>query len=89
MWAVAVERGLHQCIHCQQVITSKDLTPRFEDLPLEFQRRWAAHEKDAQPPAVPAPAPPRAPPASPAAPAKATAPAAAPAAPLASGEPEP
>ena len=57
MWVVAVEHGLHQCIQCRQVVTSKDITPKFEDLPLEFQQRWEAHEKKEQPAAAAAPGP--------------------------------
>jgi hypothetical protein len=45
MWVKPVARGLHQCIQCSQVVTRKDIYPAFEDLPLEFQRRWEEHEK--------------------------------------------
>jgi hypothetical protein len=67
-WLIPVRHGLHQCIQCWQVVTRKDVVPKFEDLPPEFQQRWEAHEKDGQPAraAAAAPktsAPPAAPPA--------------------------
>ncbi len=52
MWIVEVERGLHRCIHCRQVVGRKDITPPFDALTPELQQRWAAHEQ--QQPAAPA-----------------------------------
>jgi len=52
-WVREVPGGLHQCIHCQQVVTRKDVTPRFEDLPDGFRRRWEAHEASREQPAAP------------------------------------
>ena len=49
MWIVAVERGLHQCIQCKQVVGKKDITPSFDDLTPEFRQRWEAHEKQTDP----------------------------------------
>ena len=43
-WVQEVPGGLHQCIHCHQVVTGKDVTPKIEDLPEAFRKRWAAHE---------------------------------------------
>jgi hypothetical protein len=45
MWVKAVKHGIHQCIQCGQVVTRKDIYPKFEDLPAEFQQRWEEHEK--------------------------------------------
>ena len=52
MWIVEREHGLHQCIQCQQVVTRKDVTPRFEDLGPLLQQRWQAHETSGQPAVV-------------------------------------
>ncbi len=43
-WAVEAPGGLHQCLQCSQVVTRKDVTPRWEDLPEAFRRRWEEHE---------------------------------------------
>jgi hypothetical protein len=60
-WILPVRRGLHQCFQCWQVVTRKEITPKFEDLTAELQRRWEAHEKEGQPaaaaPAAKSPAP--------------------------------
>ncbi len=62
-WLIPVRHGLHQCIQCWQVVTRKDIIPKFEDLSQEFQRRWEAHEKSGEPtgPASVPPAKPAAP----------------------------
>jgi hypothetical protein len=39
-----VAGGLHQCIQCFQVVSKKDIYPKYEDLTDEFRRRWDAHE---------------------------------------------
>ncbi len=44
MWVRRVAGGLHQCILCTQVVTTKDVYPTFEDLTDEFRRRWEEHE---------------------------------------------
>lgn len=49
-WVQEVPGGLHQCIHCHQVVTQKDVYPKFEDLPEAFRRRWEAHEATREPP---------------------------------------
>jgi hypothetical protein len=43
-WVQQVPGGLHQCILCFQVVTKKDIYPKYEDLTDEFRRRWDAHE---------------------------------------------
>jgi hypothetical protein len=43
-WVREVHGGLHQCMQCFQVVTRKDVFPKFEDLPEEFRWRWDAHE---------------------------------------------
>ncbi len=43
-WIRPVEGGLHQCIHCWQVVTRKDVYPKLEDLTPELRARWEAHE---------------------------------------------
>lgn len=49
-WVQEVAGGLHQCIHCHQVVQKKDVTPRFEELPEAFRQRWEEHEaRRAQP----------------------------------------
>jgi len=61
-WVRQVAGGLHQCILCFQAVTKKDVSPKFEDLPDDFRRRWEAHEATRE---VAPKAPPAAPPASP------------------------
>ena len=56
-WVIEAPNGLHQCLHCYDAVTKKDVTPRFEDLGAEFQRRWDAHEATAPKAAPPAAAP--------------------------------
>ncbi len=43
-WVREVQGGLHQCIHCFQVVARKDVYPKLEDLPPDVSRRWDAHE---------------------------------------------
>jgi hypothetical protein len=43
-WVVPAALGLHQCLQCFEVVQKKDITPKFEDLGAEIQRRWDAHE---------------------------------------------
>lgn len=43
-WVRTVPGGLHQCIQCFQVVSKKDIYPKYEDLTDEFRRRWEAHE---------------------------------------------
>lgn len=47
-WVVPVERGLHQCLQCYEVVTKKDVIPKFEDLGAEAQARWDSHEASAR-----------------------------------------
>ncbi len=54
-WILPVRNGLHQCFQCWEVVTRKDIIPKFEDLPVELQRRWEAHEKEGQAAAAAAP----------------------------------
>jgi len=56
-WVIEAENGLHQCLQCFDVVTKKDVTPKFEDLGAELQKRWDAHEARAPKPAAPAAAP--------------------------------
>jgi hypothetical protein len=51
MWVKPIEHGLHRCMQCSQIVTGKDIHPKLEDLPLEFQQRWEAHEHEGQSPA--------------------------------------
>lgn len=84
MWVTEVQGGLHQCILCSQVVSKKDVTPRMEDLPEDFVRRWDRWEATRETPAAAAPAAaaPGAPsPPPPAAPLRAAVPASAAAAP--------
>lgn len=74
-WVVPVEGGKHKCNNCRELVTKKQLYPKFEDLGAEYQKAWDAHEGPAAD-AAPAPAAgAHAPPAKPA-PAAAPAPAA-------------
>jgi hypothetical protein len=57
-WVVPAAFGQHQCTLCFDVVTKKDITPKFEDLGAEFQKRWDAHEATQPKPAAPAPAAP-------------------------------
>jgi hypothetical protein len=50
-WVVEVAGGLHQCILCTRVVGKKDVYPKLEDLPAEFQRRWDDWEARQQEPA--------------------------------------
>jgi hypothetical protein len=43
-WIVPVPGGLHQCILCQKVVGPADVSPKVDDLPEEFGRRWREHE---------------------------------------------
>jgi len=57
-WVVPAAQGLHQCLQCFEVVAKKDITPKFEELGAELQRRWDAHEASgakAAPAARPAP----------------------------------
>lgn len=56
-WIVPVNDGLHQCLQCTEVVTKKDVTPKFEELGAEIQRRWDAHEASGKPKAPAAPPP--------------------------------
>ena len=56
-WVVEAHNGLHQCLQCFDAVTKKDVTPKFEDLGEELQKRWDAHEARATKPAAQAPAP--------------------------------
>lgn len=61
-WVVPVAFGQHQCTLCFDVVTKKDITPKFEDLGAELQKRWDAHEAtQPRPAAAPAAAAPAAP----------------------------
>ena len=55
-WLKPIDGGKHQCSYCREVVTKKEIYPKFEDLGVEFQQRWDRHEKgeDAKP-AGPAP----------------------------------
>jgi hypothetical protein len=55
-WVVEAHNGLHQCLQCFEAVAKKDITPKFEDLGVEFQKRWDAHEARAVKPTAAAPA---------------------------------
>ena len=55
-WVTEAENGLHQCLQCFEAVAKKDVTPKFEELGPELQKRWDAHEARAPRPATPAPA---------------------------------
>jgi hypothetical protein len=57
-WVVPVAFGQHQCMQCWDLVTRKDVTPKFEDLAPDLQKAWEAHEATyKQPSSPPAPAP--------------------------------
>jgi hypothetical protein len=43
-WVVEVDPGVHQCIQCFERVEKKQITPKFDDLPKEFQRHWEEFE---------------------------------------------
>jgi len=43
-WVIEAPHGLHQCVQCFEPVAKKDITPKFEELGAELQRRWDAHE---------------------------------------------
>jgi hypothetical protein len=43
-------------MQCFEAVAKKDVTPKFEDLGVELQKRWDAHEARAPKPASSAPA---------------------------------
>jgi len=53
-WVIEAPNGLHQCVQCFEAVTKKDITPKFEDLGAEIQRRWDAHEASSAKVAEPA-----------------------------------
>jgi len=54
-WVVPAEGGKHQCLYCRELVTKKQIYPKFEDLGPEYQKKWDAHEGTA-PAAAPKPA---------------------------------
>ena len=56
-WVVPAALGLHQCTQCFEVVQKKDITPKFEDLGPEIQKRWDAHEAAAAKAGAAKPAP--------------------------------
>jgi hypothetical protein len=52
-WVRELHGGLHQCLQCFQVVTRKDVYPKFEELPEDFRRRWEAHEAAREQPQAP------------------------------------
>jgi hypothetical protein len=44
-WVVPTEGGKHTCVYCKEIVTKKDVYPKWEDLGAEYQRKWDAHEK--------------------------------------------
>jgi hypothetical protein len=51
-WIRPVAGGLHQCVHCHQVVRRSDVYPKLDDLPEELRRRWDEHEKSGAPPSA-------------------------------------
>jgi hypothetical protein len=43
-WIVEVEPGVHQCIQCFEAVEKKQITPKFDEMPEAFRRRWDAFE---------------------------------------------
>lgn len=54
-WVVPVDGGKHQCLYCREIVTKKQIYPKFEDLGPDYQKKWDAHEPAAAP-AEPKPA---------------------------------
>jgi hypothetical protein len=52
VWLRPIEGGKHQCSYCKEIVTKKDIYPKFEDLGPEFARKWEAHEKGEAPAAA-------------------------------------
>lgn len=52
-WVREVHGGMHQCTQCFQVVTRKDVYPKFEELPEGFRLRWEAHEAAREQPQAP------------------------------------
>jgi hypothetical protein len=44
-WLAPAEGGKHQCLYCREMVTKKDIFPKWDDLGPDFQKRWEAHEK--------------------------------------------
>jgi hypothetical protein len=44
-WVVPVDGGKHQCLYCREIVTKKDVYPKFEELGADYQARWDRHEK--------------------------------------------
>jgi hypothetical protein len=44
-WVKPIEGGKHQCQYCKEVVTKKDVYPKFEDLGAAFAAKWDRHEK--------------------------------------------
>jgi hypothetical protein len=53
-WIIPAPGGKHQCLYCKELVTKKDIYPKFEDLGADYQSRWDAHEKGGAAPAAPA-----------------------------------
>jgi hypothetical protein len=44
-WLRRIEGGKHQCGYCGDIVTKKEIYPKFEDLGTDFQLNWDRHEK--------------------------------------------
>ena len=44
-WIVPFEGGKHRCVYCHEIVTKKDVYPKFDDLGRDFQAKWDRHEK--------------------------------------------
>lgn len=51
-WVKPIEGGKHLCSYCKEVVTKKEIYPKFEDLGPAFAARWDRHEKG-EPPEAP------------------------------------
>lgn len=50
-WLSPVPGGKHECLYCREIVTKKDIYPKFENLGVEFQQKWDLHEKGESAPA--------------------------------------
>jgi hypothetical protein len=44
-WVIPAPNKQHQCLYCKAFVQKKDVYPKWDDLGVEYQKRWEAHEK--------------------------------------------
>jgi len=54
-WVIPAPGGKHQCLYCKAFVAKKDIYPKWEDLGVDYQKAWDAHETGGAPPAPPPP----------------------------------